>query len=133
MYSPSTSRIRCALLAASIVTVGACTADSGDTAAADSAASAVGAGMTGSAAGAGMRSDSAGGMAGMNRDSSGAMNHAGMGNMTGDPDRDFLQALRLIDQALLTMKDPQVRTMAERMKRDQTREMSEFQQKASKN
>ena len=223
MPLPSTSRIRSALLAASILTAGACTAGSGDKAAADSAASAGGAGMAGQT----MRSDSAGGMAGMNHDSSGAMNHAGMGNMTGDPDRDFLrmmsdhhkgmitmahmtiegakkgsaavqadakkvdakqdaevdemitkleqqykdpydpkispadqamvdqlkaqtgtgydrmfyqhavkhhqQALMMIDQALTTLKDPQVKAMAERMKRDQTREISEFQRKASKN
>ncbi len=223
MHRSSTSQIRCAILAAGILTASACTADSGDKAMADSAAAAGGAGMAGQS----MRSDSAGGMAGMNHDSTGAMNHAGMGNMTGDPDRDFLrmmidhhkgmimmahlamegarkgsvvlhadakrvdakqdaevdemitklekqykdpydpkvssddqmmvdqlkaqsgegydrmfyqhaikhhqQAVQMIDQALPTLKDPQIKAMAERMKRDQTREISEFQRKASKN
>ena len=42
------------------------------------------------------------------------------------------QALKLIDQSLPKMKDTQIRAMAERMKRDQAREISDFQQKAQK-
>ena len=42
------------------------------------------------------------------------------------------QALKLIDQSLPKMKDTQIRAMAERMKRDQAREISDFRQKAEK-
>ena len=42
------------------------------------------------------------------------------------------QALKLIDQSLPKMKDSQIRAMAERMRREQAREISDFQQKAEK-
>lgn len=41
------------------------------------------------------------------------------------------QAIQMIDLHLPIMKDPKVKAMAERMKRDQTREIEEFQRKAS--
>ncbi|MBX9854833.1 MAG: DUF305 domain-containing protein [Gemmatimonadaceae bacterium] len=41
------------------------------------------------------------------------------------------QATQMIDQHLPMLKDAKVRAMAERMKRDQTREIEEFQRKAS--
>ncbi|MES2521897.1 MAG: DUF305 domain-containing protein [Gemmatimonadota bacterium] len=41
------------------------------------------------------------------------------------------QAIQMIDQHMPMMKDAQIKAMAERMKRDQTREIEEFQRKAS--
>ena len=41
------------------------------------------------------------------------------------------EAIKMIDQSMPTMKDAAVRAMAERMKRDQTREIAEYQKKAS--
>jgi uncharacterized protein (DUF305 family) len=41
------------------------------------------------------------------------------------------QATQMIDQHLPMLKDPKIKAMAERMKRDQTREIAEFQRKAS--
>ena len=55
---------------------------------------------------------------------------------TGVPDTDMLDisfGKQMIDQALATLKDAQVKAMAEGMKRDQAREIAEFQKKASKN
>jgi uncharacterized protein (DUF305 family) len=54
-------------------------------------------------------------------------------------DRDFYrdvvthhrQAIQMIDQFLPRLKNPQVRQMAEQMRRDQTRELSEFERKAA--
>ncbi|MDP1857991.1 MAG: DUF305 domain-containing protein [Gemmatimonadaceae bacterium] len=42
------------------------------------------------------------------------------------------QALKLIDQSLPKMKDSQIKAMAERMRREQAREISDFQEKAEK-
>ena len=42
------------------------------------------------------------------------------------------QAIRMIDEFLPKLKDAKIRQMAERMKRDQQRELPEFQQKAAK-
>ena len=41
------------------------------------------------------------------------------------------QAIMMIDHSLPMLKDAQVKAMAERMKRDQTREIQEFERKAS--
>ena len=37
----------------------------------------------------------------------------------------------MIDQQVAMLKDPKIKAMAERMKRDQTREIEEFQRKAA--
>ena len=42
------------------------------------------------------------------------------------------QAIQMIDGSLPKLKDGQIKAMAEEMKRDQTREITEFQQKAAK-
>ncbi len=41
------------------------------------------------------------------------------------------QATQMIDQQVAMLKDPKIKAMAERMKRDQTREIEEFQRKAA--